>query len=121
MSDALNNGAGRNKQTILVSVPSFAAFLIEIIRKSVKEKLRQRIVLANRTEEIGNIIKPSSILPKEFGGELSEQEHLSRFMEKYNERQSRLDEIYLNPIVDLEAQKKIVNETIGSFRKLDID
>jgi len=120
-ADALNNGSGRNKQMILVNLPSFAVFMIEMAKKSMKEKLRERIVLVKSMEEVGNFIKPSSILPKEFGGELSEQEHLSRFMVKYNEHQSKLDEIYLKPEVNLETQKKIVNETVGSFRKLDID
>jgi len=119
-ADALNNGCGRNKQMILVNLPSFAVFMIEMAKKSMKEKLRERIVLTKSMEEVGNFIKPS-ILPKEFGGELSEQEHLNRFMVKYNERRSKLDGIYLKPEVNLELQKKIVNETVGSFRKLDID
>jgi len=120
-ADALNNGSGRNKQMILVNLPSFAAFFIEMAKKSMKQKLRERIVLVKSMEKVEDFIKPSSILPKEFGGELSEQEHLNRFMVKYNEGRSKLDEIYLKPKVNLEAQKKIVNETVGSFRKLDID
>jgi len=121
LADAFNNASGRNKQIILVNLPSFAAVLIEMAKKSMKEKLRERIVLAKTMEDVKDFIKPSSILPKEYGGELSEQEHLSRFLLKYNEGRSKLDDIYKHPKVDLEIRNKIVGETVGSFRKLDID
>jgi len=121
MSDAFNNVCGRNKMMIVVGLPAFATFLIEMLKKSMKEKLRDRIILAKNKDEVGNFLKPTSILPKELGGELSEQEHLDRFMVKYNENRSQLDGNFKHPRVNLEIKNKIVNETIGSFRKLDID
>jgi len=120
----LNNNVGRHKQLILTNLPTFAVFLVDIAKNTMNEKNKQRLVMAKDVDDLKNHIKPYSILPKELGGDLPESEHLARFMTDYEKNRSNIMEVFNNTKIDLSRVpdlKDFTNESVGSFRKLDID
>lgn len=62
---------GRQKGMFLVSLPSFASFMLEIAKKATNEKLRQRIHVIDSMETIKGIIDPK-LFPLELGGSIPE-------------------------------------------------
>ena len=78
--------------------------------------------MAKDMEDLKNFIDPQ-LLPKEYGGLLPEAEHMENFDEFFKTVRPNLDKIR-SRIVDWskvpDVQEKL-KETVGSFRKLEID
>lgn len=79
---AKNASVGREKENYFVNLPSFAAFLFEIGRKALNEKLRQRLMTARNMDHLKTYID-SGLLPLEHGGFVAESEMLDDFRRIY--------------------------------------
>lgn len=117
-----SNAVGRYKQLYLVNLPTFAVFLLDVARSTLSDKLKNRIVMAKNMEDLKNYIDPQ-LLPKQYGGALPEAEHMKIFDDFFETVRPSLDKIR-SRVVDWskvpDAQEKL-KETVGSFRKLEID
>lgn len=80
---------GRQKGMYLVSLPSFASFMVEIAKKAMSEKLRKRILVLDDMETLKALI-PSSMLPFEHGGSVPEIEMMRSFKKLAEERDDDL-------------------------------
>lgn len=89
---AKNASLGREKENFFVNLPSFAAFLFEIGRKALNEKLRQRLITTRNMEHLKSYIDPD-LLPKELGGSVSECEMMSAFKRLYKTYEDNISEI----------------------------
>lgn len=118
----MKNAVGRYKQLYFVNLPPFASFLLDVAKTTLTEKLKSRIILPNDMEDLKNYVNPG-LLPKEFGGTLTEKEHMDRFNEYFASVRTNLEKIKLS-VIDWNRVpnfKEQTVETVGSFRKLDID
>lgn len=121
-ADCMKNAVGRYKQLFLVNLPTFAVFLLDVARSTLSDKLKQRIVLPKNMEDLKNHFNPS-LLPKEYGGDLPEAEHMEIFNEYFRDIRPRLEQLR-ERVVDwnkVPSSKLGVTEAVGSFRKLEID
>lgn len=121
-ADCMKNAVGRYKQLYLVNLPTFAVFLLDVARSTLSDKLKSRIALPKNMDDLKSYIEPS-LLPKEFGGELTEAEHMEIFNEYFRSVRPRLEEIKSKQIdwTKVPDFKKSVADAVGSFRKLEID
>jgi CRAL/TRIO domain len=118
----LKSAVGRYKQLFLVNLPTFAVFLLDVARSTLSDKLKERIVLPKNMEDMKNYID-LSMLPKEYGGLLPEAEHMEIFNVYFRNVRPKLEEIKArvidwNKVPDFKGSAA---ETVGSFRKLEID
>lgn len=118
----LKNAVGRYKQLYLVNLPTFASFLLDVARATLTEKLKHRMVLPKNMEDLKNYMDVK-LLPKEYGGEIPEAEHMERFTNYFRTVRPSLEkfkncDVDWHKIPDLKAKTA---ETVGSFRKLEID
>jgi hypothetical protein len=77
---------------ILVNLPNFANVMLEIAKKVMSEKLRNRITLLKDMTELENEID-ISILPRENGGIISQSEMLKSFKELSDQRMELIKSI----------------------------
>ncbi|CRK93841.1 CLUMA_CG007368, isoform A [Clunio marinus] len=121
-ADCLKNAVGRYKQLFLVNLPSFAVFLLDVARSTLSDKLKKRIVLPKNMDDLKNYINPS-MLPKEYGGDLPEAEHMEIFNQYFRSVRPNLEEIRARVIdwTKVPNFKTSESEAVGSFRKLEID
>jgi len=115
----------RQKGSYLLNVPSFAHFLMEIVKSLLSEKLKSRVCLVKTGEELKDHITPS-LLPKEFGGVLTESEMLLEFKKLHESKKELMNgirqfKIDWNKVPEEKLWSNVERETVGSFRKLDID
>lgn len=89
---AKNASVGREKENYFVSLPPFAAFLFEIGRKALTEKLRQRLMTARDMEHLKRFIDPN-LLPKEQGGGVSESDMMDKFKALYKIHENNMKSI----------------------------
>lgn len=114
---------GRYKECIVVNLPSFSNFLFEIGRNALPEKLRKRIILAKTMEDVKNYVNVD-LLPKEYGGKLPKEEHKEIFIKYFHEILPNLHLIKKRVVLwdkIPEMKSSSIDETVGSFRKLEID
>lgn len=121
-ADCLKNAVGRYKQLFLVNLPTFAVFLLDVARSTLSDKLKKRIVLPKNMLDLKNYID-LSLLPKEYGGDLLESEHMEKFNVYFKDVRPKLEKIRAkvidwNKVPDFKSK---TTEAIGSFRKLEID
>ena len=121
-ADCIKNSVGRHKKLYVVNLPPFALFLLEAARSTLSDKLKKRIVIAKDMKDLTNYIDPM-LLPKELGGKYSESEHKEFFDSYFKTVRPKLEEIKArvvdwSKVPDLKSSSK---ESVGSFRKLEID
>lgn len=63
----------RIKTIILYKFPFFMSATVKFIRSIQSEKIRKRTQVAGNVEDIYAVVQPKSILPENFGGELTEE------------------------------------------------
>jgi hypothetical protein len=117
------NAVGRYKKVCLVNLPSFASFLFDVARSTLNDKMKQRILQAKDMEDLKNYIAPE-LLPQEHGGLLPEAVHMANFDKFFESIFPQLDEIKSTLVIDwnnVSDEKEKIKETIGSFRKLELD
>ena len=120
-ADCIKSSVGRHKKLYIVNLPPFALFLLEAARSTLNDKLKKRITIARDMEDLKKYLDPL-LLPKEFGGKYAEEEHKEFFNEYFKTVRPKLEEIKAR-VVDWNKVPglKRSNESVGSFRKLEID
>lgn len=101
---ARNASVGREKENYFVNLPSFAAFLFEIGRKMLTDKMRQRLMTARDMEHLKTYVDPT-LLPKELGGFVSELDMMKKFKKFYRNQEMNLDAIN-DCVIDWEKVEK---------------
>lgn len=101
---ARNASVGREKENYFVNLPPFAAFLFEIGRKMLTDKMRQRLMTARDMEHLKTYIDPT-LLPKEHGGFVSELDMMKKFKKFYKNQEKNLDAIN-DCVIDWEKIEK---------------
>ena len=81
-----NGSVGRQKGMYLVSLPSFASFMLQVAKKATNEKLKKRIHVVEDMETMKTLINPS-LFPLELGGVVPEAEMMANFRKLANERE----------------------------------
>ena len=120
-ADCIKSSVGRHKKLYVVNLPPFALFLLEAARSRLNEKLKKRITIARDMDDLKNYFDPL-LLPKESGGKYTEEEHKEYFEEYFKTVRPKLEEIKAR-VVDWNKVPglKRSSESVGSFRKLEID
>ncbi|KAI8442219.1 hypothetical protein MSG28_005800 [Choristoneura fumiferana] len=106
----------------VVGAPPFIASTLQLMRSCMNEKIKRRLYLNSKVEELLDHI-PARVLPAEWGGQ---EESIDTIARKWR---VRVDEIrdYLRDLNEiLPAKTKSYDESdiygaVGAFRKLDID
>lgn len=120
-----NCSVARIKNSYVANLPSFAHFMIELFKSAMSDKLRKRLFIVKSSSELKNHID-KSILPKEYGGTRTEAEMMQDFV-KLRESKQHLIQKVLDFSIDWNKVpiEKIHSdddfESVGSFRKLEID
>lgn len=83
---------GRLKGMYMVALPSFASFMLELVKKAATQKLRKRIHVVNDMETMKTLIDPS-LFPSELGGSIPESQMMESFKKLANERDEVLRSI----------------------------
>jgi hypothetical protein len=118
-----SKAVGRYKDCIVVNLAPISMFLFDVGRNALPEKFKKRIILAKNMEDAKNYICPK-LLPQEFGGEHPLLYHQEKYIEYFNSVKPNLElikksvNVDWNKVPDLDTK---VEETVGSFRKLEID
>jgi hypothetical protein len=93
LADCTRNATiARQKENFLVNLPPFAVFLLEIGRKALSEKLRNRLIVIKSINELKKFVDPI-LLPTEHGGITSEAEMMESFRKAYEDSYANLKEI----------------------------
>lgn len=112
---------GRFKKFIIIGLPAFTNTLLNLVKMTMTEKQRDRLLILDTYDELCQHIDPS-ILPETLGGTQSEAQIIDHFIERFDDNLDKLRASNDFEIDDAKvALKSDVNETVGSFRKLDID
>lgn len=113
----------RVKAFYLVDLPTFAVFLINSMKALMTEKLKNRVILIKSMSDLTQFVD-KSLLPKELGGgKFTEAEMMEKFLKIFEINFSQLwqtneFEIDLDRLSNLDEHQQ---ETVGSFRRLEID
>jgi CRAL/TRIO domain len=117
----LNSTPGRFKGIYLVNMPAFANNLLSFAKLAMSEKMKSRLHLVKNFEELSKFID-AKVLPKEFGGEVPEAEIIEKFIECFEKNE---DKLKVTNCFEIDLEKLAVDgdemESVGSFRKLEID
>lgn len=120
-----NCASARIKGIYFINVPSFGKFVLNLVKSTLSKKLNKRLFIMNNSNDLKDYIS-IKILPKEYGGE---EKTIDEMMQDFYELEAEFRE-NVDKIFDFKIDsKKIepgkmwskVNETVGSFRKLEID
>lgn len=120
------SGSVRQKGNYIVNLPSFANVMIELAKMTLSEKLKKRIFVVKKTENLLDYFD-KDFLPKEYGGIKSAAEMIGEFKvfrdqkrELFQETLDSWNAIPWNKVPN-EKLKHRDMETVGSFRKLEVD
>lgn len=120
-SASANKCGGRYKKYFLVGLPSGAVAMINTIKKVMTEKQRDRLVMVKDYEELSQQID-KSLLTEFLGGTESESKVIENFIknvEENFEKVRKCNEFELD--MKKAAACRDLDESIGSFRTLEID
>lgn len=109
----------RQKQAYFVHLPGFAVKLTDFAKGFVSSKLKERAFFYKDFDKLFGHLDPK-ILPKEFGGTIPVKEMMDHFIQiarGFDKNLRRSDE----QSIDLSFIKSNDIETIGSFKRLEID
>lgn len=116
---AMNSTPGRFKGVFLVNMPAYANNFLTLAKMAMSEKMKKRIHSVKSMEELANFIDIKT-LPKELGGEIPETEIIENFAKTFENNFDRLKTLN-NFEIDLDKLTMDAVESVGSFRKLEID
>lgn len=114
----------RIKNIYFVNVPSIATFPVQLLKSFLSQKLRERVFVLKNYSELKTHID-GAILPKHMDGMMSENEIIDDFLKLKDKHLDNVKKI-LHFEIDRDHARvaKLSNEereSIGSFRKLEID
>ncbi|CAG9807647.1 unnamed protein product [Chironomus riparius] len=108
----------RFKKFIIIGLPAFANALLNVTKMAMTEKQRNRLLILDSCDELCKHVDPS-ILPDILGGTQSEEKIIEHFIKTVDDN---LDKLKSSNNFEFKASlQNNVEETVGSFRKLDID
>lgn len=108
----------RMKKIILANVPTFGAFVFDLVRNTLSEKLNKRFVIMSNDEIRKEF--DSKILPVEYGGKVPLEEMQEDFKEVMRLREKKI-KLIIQQKVDLKSLPRHDDVDVGSFKKLEID
>lgn len=112
----------RQKGYYVVNMPKFALFFVDMFKSLLSEKLKKRLLVLKNQDELKGLIN-QDLLPKEYGGIRTELEMMQDFQEFELRNRDVIKKFYEFDIdwsrVPNESFKE--TESVGSFRKLEID
>jgi len=112
---------GRFKKFIVIGFPTFMNALLNVVKMTMTEKQRDRLLILDNYDELCQHVDPS-ILPETLGGTQSEANIIENFIKKIDDN---IDKIKSSNDFEIDEIKAVlqndVEKTTGSFRKLDID
>jgi hypothetical protein len=116
-----NKSPGRFKKYYTVGLPAAANALLTAAKSVMTEKQRDRLVFLKDFSELGQHFD-KSVLTEILGGTESEKEVIDEFVKNFEANFAKFDESNKTK-VDLKkaAACRDIDESIGSFRTLDID
>ncbi|XP_070506408.1 alpha-tocopherol transfer protein-like [Chironomus tepperi] len=120
-TESASKSAGRFKKYIIVGLPATANALLNAGKKVMTEKQRSRLFLCNDLEELSEHVD-KSVLTEYLGGAEPEAEVIDNFVKVVEANFDKVKEINKFE-VDMEkaAACRNLDESIGSFRTLEID
>lgn len=107
---------------IIVGLPSFGTQFLNIMKVALTDVMRKRLLaLDNRSQLLNHIDK--SILTTDFGGDADVSETIEDFRKIIIERVEIIHDIFGRVQIDMAKATALKNDhdTVGSFRKLEID
>lgn len=115
----------RQKATFAMNLPAFAHFSVELFLVALGEKLRKRFTLLKSSDELKQHID-ISMLPVQYGGTTTEAEIMENYSKFRETKWPLVDqiihfEIDWGKVPHEKIWSKEDCDTIGSFRKLEID
>lgn len=116
----VNSGPLRLKAINLIGVPVYAQTLVNALKLALSEKLRSRLKIFKETSELVEAMN-SKCLPKELNGDLMENEVIEKHLKNFDEKLTILKKIGQFELIEENIEEGMRAETIGSFRKLNID
>lgn len=121
LADSANKCAGRFKKYILVGLPPAANAIFNAAKKVMTEKQRNRFFLLKDYDELAEHIDKSA-LTDHLGGTEPESEVIEDFMKVVEANYAKIQEGN-KFVLDMEkaAACRDLDESIGSFRTLEID
>lgn len=119
-----NCASNRQKKFYFLNLPTFANFIIDLVKSVVGKKHESRIGVVKTSEDLKTFID-LSLLPNEYGGIKPIDEMLDEFKQLYEKSRDDLQKFF-DFKIDYEKVAKEKpgfkdEEKIGSFRKLEID
>lgn len=121
-----NSGSVRQKGNYIVNLPSFANLMVELAKMALSEKLKKRVFVIKKTENLVDHFD-KNFLPKEYGGIKPAAQMITEFKDFRDQKRELFQEI----MDSWEAipwrkvpEDKLRNrdaEAVGSFRKLEVD
>ncbi|XP_070497987.1 clavesin-2-like [Chironomus tepperi] len=111
----------RFKKFIIIGLPPFTNALLNLVKMAMTEKQRDRLLILDTCDELCQHIDPS-ILPEVLGGTQSEEKIIDHFIKAIDDNLDKLKSANNFEIDEIKAAiQDEVKDTVGSFRKLDID
>lgn len=117
MAQALNDSIPiRFKGCYLVNLPPFAHFFLDIIKIALSKKLKKRVLVLKTIDELKDHIN-IQILPKEYGGQISQFHMITDIKGFLNKK----DELMSSSVFQYDLREILKQTNIGIFRILDND
>jgi hypothetical protein len=111
----------RYKSISIIGLPTFATQFLQMIKLALSDKMLKRLHVLNDIDDLWTFVEKDTMTEK-YGGKCTEKETAEEFRNIIVDRMEKWKE-FLDFEIDLEKAKELkgVNETVGSFRKLEID
>lgn len=84
---------GRQKGINIIALPKFAVSIVELAKKGLTEKIRDKICFFDDMESMKSSLDLSTLLPSEHGGSTSEVDMMKRFKDESKKHEENIFEI----------------------------
>ncbi|KAG5684534.1 hypothetical protein PVAND_013762 [Polypedilum vanderplanki] len=116
----INSGPMRLKAINLIGAPVYANSIINVLKLALSEKLRNRMHILKEMNELVDATN-KECLPKELNGEITQNEMIEKHLIMFDEKLPLLIKLGEYELSMNKIDQRLKSETIGSFRKLNID
>lgn len=117
--------AARQKGNIIMNLPPYAQLFIKIGKSMMSDKLQKRLFVLKNQSELQNHVS-LELLPREYGGVRPEAEMMEEFLKLRQKHHENVHKFYSFEVDWSKASAELLklysnDESVGSFRKLEID
>lgn len=111
----------RLKNICLVGLPLFATQFLNIVKLALSEVMSKRFQVFDETKELWTVVE-QKVMTQEYGGKSDEEDVIKNFRKVIDENLEILRK-FLTFEIDMPRAETMKNlhESVGSFRKLEID